>query len=147
MTLWAGAMRTSATSAKRTCPPLGRVDRQVANAVDAVPRFGSAPDVDVVGLSVDEQVADLFAGQQGGRRAADVARFEAVALRRREIHFDLNLRHFGLELHVQIDDAGDVLEGLLHFVGLVVNVLQVGSIDADDKRLAWTRSAPRRCFR
>ncbi len=87
-------------------PAVGRVDQQVANAAQAVARLRRAPHVHVVGLAVPEDVADFFARQQGRRRPAHVAGFEAIALGRREIHLDLHLGHLGLELHVQIDDAG-----------------------------------------
>ena len=53
-----------------------RVDEDVADVVDAVARLGHAPDLDVVGLAVAEDVADLLAGHERGRGAADVARLD-----------------------------------------------------------------------
>src|SRR5205809_6917926 len=58
----------------------GRVDRQVADGLEAVPGLGRAPDLDVVGLAVPEDVPDLLAGDQGRRRTADVARLQTVLL-------------------------------------------------------------------
>ncbi len=117
-------------------PAVGRVDRQIANAVEAAARCGRAPDVHIVRLAISEKVADFFACQQGRRRPAHIAGLEAIALRRGQIDLDLHLRHLGLELHVQIGDAGDALQGLLHLVRLVVDALQVGPIDAHDKGFA-----------
>ena len=55
----------------------GRVDRQVCGSRSTLSRLsGVLQTLHVVGLAVAEDVADLLAGHQRGRRAADVAGLE-----------------------------------------------------------------------
>ena len=73
-------MLTSATSCRLHHAAVGRVDRKLLDRGEAVARLGRAPHLHVVGLAVPEDVADLLAGHEGGRRPPDVARLEPVAL-------------------------------------------------------------------
>ena len=75
--------------AERDVPAVGVSIGSVRDVVEAVARLGRAPDLHVVGLAVAEDVADLLAGEQGRRRAPDVARLEAVPLGRGEVDLDL----------------------------------------------------------
>ena len=59
---------TSATSPSRTCPPSGVSISRFSMSSRLCAGLGRAPDADVVGLAVAEDVADLLAGDQGGRR-------------------------------------------------------------------------------
>ena len=80
MTFGVGRMLTSATSASRTRRPVGVSISMLADRSRLSRGLRRAPDLDVVGPAVREDVADLLAGHQGRRRPADVARLEAVAL-------------------------------------------------------------------
>ena len=64
---------------RRTRPPPGVSIGSRFDVGHAVARRRDAPDVHVVGLAAVEDVADLLAGEQRRRLAADVARLEAVA--------------------------------------------------------------------
>ena len=98
---------TSATSPSRTLPPAAcRSAGRGCRSGSAAPRARSRrPRRRPCRL---EDVADLLARDQRGRRAADVARLEPVPLRRGEVDLDLDLGHVDLQLlDVQVDDAVD----------------------------------------
>ena len=91
---------------------------------------GVAPDLHVVGRAAAEDVADLLAGQHGGRRAPDVAGFEPVPLRRVEVDRDLDLRDVQQPLGLDVDGPLDARHGVLDLVRLRAQHLQVRSVDA-----------------
>src|SRR5918993_5443583 len=87
-----------------------RVNGKLAQAAHAVAGLWRAPDVDVVCLAALEDVADFLAGDQCGGLPAHVARLDAVVLRRGEVHLDLQLWYFLLEVGVGVNETGYVLQ-------------------------------------
>ena len=73
----------------------------------SLPYLGRAPHHHLEHLLFLEQVADLDARQQGGRRATHVARLDAVALGGRQIDLDLQLGLHGLGRDARSDDTLD----------------------------------------
>src|SRR5205085_4471728 len=114
----------------------GRVDRQVTDGLQVVPGLGRAPDLDVVGLAIPEDVPDLLAGDQGRRRTADVARLEAVLLSDRQVLLDEDLWHVHLLLLAHLRHTRSGLEHLLDLVGLGAQHAQVRTVDPHDHGLA-----------
>src|SRR5437867_2937709 len=117
----------------------GRVDHEIANATDTVTAFGSTPDIHIVGLSMPEEIAHFLPRKHGPGGPAHIAGLDTVLASCREVDFDLELRHFRLELDVQIHDAGNPFQGLLDFVGLAVDDFQFLSIDAHGEGFARSR--------
>jgi hypothetical protein len=113
-----------------------QVDRQVADVGQAGADLGLAPHLDVVGLAVPEDVADLFAGHQGGRRPAHIARLDPVDLGLSQVDPDIDLGDVLVELHELLDGAVDAGDGLPHLLRLLLEDVQVGAADADRDGLA-----------
>src|SRR5215218_9070297 len=86
-----------------------RVDRKLAYAGRVVASLGRAPDVDVICLAALEDVPDLLAGDQCGRLAAHISWLDAVVARSGQVHLDLQLWYFLLEVRVRVDETGYVL--------------------------------------
>ena len=118
MELGLGCSDTRATSARRTRLAGGRVDPQVLDLGHAVAGLRGAPDHNVVGLAVAEDVADLLAGDQGGGRSPDVAGFEAVPRRLGEVDLHLQLRDVGRDVDVLVLDTLDAGQDLVDLLGL-----------------------------
>ena len=135
-TFGAGFSWTEATSASRTTSPGRRVELQVADVVDAVPVLGRAPDRDVVGLPVPEDVADLLAVDERRGGPADVTGLEPVPLGGGQVRLDLDLGQLRLVLHLRVGEARDPLEGGAELLGLGPQDLEVGALDPDDDRMA-----------
>ena len=95
MTPGLGAMRTSATSPRRTWPPAGVSISKLTDAREAVADLRRAPDDDVEDLLLLEQAADDEAREQRRRGAADVAGLDSVPVRLGEIDPDLDRRLLG----------------------------------------------------
>src|SRR5215213_1738975 len=87
-----------------------RVDRKLAYAGRVVASLRCAPDVDVICLAAFEDVADFLAGDQCGGLPAHISWLDAVALRRGQVHLDLQLWYFLLEVRVRVDETGYVLQ-------------------------------------
>src|SRR5437588_3882064 len=98
-----------------------------------MPRRRDAPDVYVVRLAIIEKISHFFAGHHDGRRTTNFTRLDTVAQSLGEIDLNLDFRHFGLELDVQIDDAGNTFESGLDLVGFFMDALQIGAVNPDRK--------------
>ena len=134
-----GTIRTSATSPRRTWSPLGVSMRSSRTLVQAVARLGHADHHHLEDLLFFEEVADLDARQQGGGRAADVARLEPVLLGRGQVDLDLDLRLLDLEVDAGVDDAVGLRHDLPNLLRLVAEDLQVLAVDAHDDGVARSR--------
>ena len=111
------------------------VDRQLANRRQTGARFGDAPHIHVVCPVGNVNVAGLFEGHQGGRRPPDVAGLEAMRERLVEIDLDVDLRDVLMEFHVQVDDAVDSRQSILHLRSELLEDVHVVAIDSDDDGL------------
>ena len=70
---------------------------------------GRAPHLNIEDLSAPrERSPTSIAGHQGGRRAPDIARLDAVALGLGQVDLDLELRLLDLEAARALDDAVDL---------------------------------------
>jgi hypothetical protein len=103
----------------------GGVHRQSRDRTEIAARVGRAPDVDVVGLPPEEEVADLLARDECRGGAADVAGLDPERAGLREVHLHRDLGDLHLELTVQVDDAWDAGEG----------VLDLGRLLAEDREV------------
>jgi len=67
-----------------------------------------APNVDVIRSAVFEHVSNLGPGDECRRRAADIARFDAVTSGRFQIGFDFDLGNLLLQIDVEIVEPFNV---------------------------------------
>src|SRR5215207_4384765 len=86
-----------------------RVDRKLAYAGRVVASLWGAPNVHVICLAALEDVADFLAGDQCGRLPAHISWLDAVVVRSGQVHLDLQLWYFLLEVRVRVDETGYVL--------------------------------------
>ncbi len=114
----------------------GGVDQQILNVRQAVTRFRDAPHIHIIGLAVEEDIANLFALQQEGCRTADIARFQAILLGLCQIHLNLYLRCLHVELFLQVRDAGDTLHRGEHFLCFTLQGMQILTVNADHHGIA-----------
>ena len=126
--------------AARTLAAARRVDRQVARGSLTLLRVaGVLQTCDVVGLAAAEDVADLLAAIMRRRGAAHVARFQAVALRLREVDLDLICgESTGVRRRVARRPSTCEMPSCTSSA-LPVEHVQVLAEDADDDRLARPR--------
>ena len=83
---------------RATGPPSGVSIRRSLEAGDVVAGVRRTPDIDIIGTSVLEHVADFRPGNQGGRGPAHIAWLQTVFLGRSKVGRDIDLRHFLLQV-------------------------------------------------
>ena len=120
-------------------PAAGRVDQQIANAVEAMARFGRAPHDHFEHLLFLVQVPDHYAGHQGCCCAPHVARFEAMALRCGDVDLGFKSDLLDRKLDVRRNDAGDPRDGSADFLRPVAEANLGLAIDACDDPVLRSR--------
>ena len=101
------------------------VEHQLWDVGHALPDLRCSPDDDVEDLLLLEEVPDCHPGQQRGRRATNVAGFDAVLLGRFQVDLDLDSRFFHAQVHERIDHAVNLADGRIQLVGLLPQNRQV----------------------
>ena len=91
-----------------------------------------APHLHIVRPVGNENVAGFFTGNQGGRRPAYIAWFDAISLSRSKVYLDFNLWYLLMEFHMQINQALNPLEGSPHLTRFFLEEVQLVAIDAHD---------------
>ena len=124
---------------------VGGVDQQRADVALGVCRISGAPQTTTSKTFCSlEQVADGEAGQQGGRRAAHVARLDAVTLRARSRSASTSIvGSSAVELHLGLVDTVDAGDDALHLFGLVSRGSRVLAVDPHDDLVARGSAGPR----
>ncbi len=117
-------------------PSAGVSIRRFRRSSRLVPVVLGAPHVDVVGLAVAEDVADLLALDLGRGGAAHVTGLEPDGLRLVQVDAHLHLGDLGLRLRLQARRALDGGERVVDLLRLGPQDGGVGAVDADDDRVA-----------
>ena len=111
----------------------GRVDQQVADAVQALSELRHAPDDHVEDLLILEQAADQDARQERCGSAPDVPRLDAVLLGLGKVHLDVERRLLDLSFEAGVGDAADAGNRLLDGFRGASQHVQVLAVDTDDQ--------------
>ena len=117
-------------------PAVGRVDQKLANVIHIVAYRRRRPHEDVVDLAAFVDVGDFDATHQNVHHPADVPRLDPVTRGGFELRPDYDLRNPDLLLGMQIDQAGDVLQGLFHLLRLLTQARELGPEYAHDDGIA-----------
>ena len=107
------------------------LDQELANAVQAAPSLGSAPDHDVEHLLILEEAAYPDARHKGRRRPANVTGLDPVPLSLTQVDLDLERRLGRRKLDALVDESVDSGDGLLHLVRLRLEDGEVLAVEAD----------------
>ena len=122
------------------------VDQQVAGSSATLWRTWGSPHTTTSNtFCSSNRLPTSMPGEQRRRRAAHVARLDAVASRPPRDSTSISTTgSLGFHLDVRIDDAVDAGESLLHLLGFAAQHVQLLAVDAHDDRLVDAARAPRR---
>src|SRR5215207_10033578 len=94
--------------------------------------------MDVVRPAARENVTDLLAGYQCGCLPTDLSRSQPDRSGFGQIGFNLYMRQVGLQRGMRVLDPRDVADPLLAGLGLLLQLREVGPVDAHHDGLAST---------
>src|SRR5262249_39191435 len=114
------------------------LEHELAQAGQIAAGFRHAPHHDFEHLLLFEESPDVQACEDRRHLSADIAGREAEALRRRQVDLDLHLGFLGLPLHLQIGDAVDRRQRLLHVLRRAIEHRPLRTEDAHDNGFVGT---------
>ena len=94
--------------------------------------------MDVVRPAACEDVTDLFAGYQGRCLPTDLSRSQPDRSSFGQIGFNLDMRQVGLQRGMRVLNPRDVADPLLDGLGLLLQLREVGPVNAHHDGLAAT---------
>src|SRR3954447_13096423 len=117
----------------------GRVDQHLCDRVDAVAPLRRGPNLDVVGPTAREDVADFLARYQDGRCTPQISRLQPIAQRFGKSLRNLDVRYIHIDVLFDFVGPLDGCKRLAHELRLLAQHGEIGTENAHHNRLAFPR--------